>query len=188
MNRITFILGGARSGKSRYAEKLAEQAQKRTYIATAEMIDDEMRERIGTHRARRARDWSVCEATLDLTAALRTADDENGLVLIDCVTVWLANLMHYGRDPAQEIDRLCESLSMVKGKVIIVANEVGLGIVPDNALARRFRDEAGRANQRIAEIADEVIFMAAGLPLPLKTPRPGRPSRRQSASARAHKA
>jgi adenosylcobinamide kinase/adenosylcobinamide-phosphate guanylyltransferase len=188
MRRVTFVLGGARSGKSRYAEGLGGAAKKRTYMATAEIIDEEMRDRIASHRERRGERWVTCEAPLNLAAALRDADAESRLVLIDCITVWLGNLMHHGRDVTAEVDRLCEALSTAKGHVIVVANEVGQGIVPDNALARRFRDEAGLANQKIAEIADEVIFMAAGLPLTLKKRSRPRSSRRQAASRRGRKA
>jgi adenosylcobinamide kinase / adenosylcobinamide-phosphate guanylyltransferase len=175
---ITLILGGARSGKSRYAEKLAEGTLKRVYIATAEPIDEEMRSRIDQHREERGTGWITREAPLDLAAALMESAADDGLVLIDCITVWLGNLMHHQRDTPSEVDRLCQALGRATGHVIVVANEVGLGIVPDNALARRFRDEAGRANQRIAAIADEVIFMAAGLPLVFKTRTQGRRARR----------
>jgi adenosylcobinamide kinase/adenosylcobinamide-phosphate guanylyltransferase len=168
MNHITFILGGARSGKSRYAEQLLSREGKRTYIATAEIIDEEMRERMTQHRDRRGKAWTTCEEPLDLAAALANSDAKDGAILIDCITVWLANLIHHGRDTEGEVDRLCRTLKNVKGSVVIVANEVGLGIVPDNALARRFRDEAGRANQKIAAISGEVIFMSAGIPLVLK--------------------
>jgi adenosylcobinamide kinase / adenosylcobinamide-phosphate guanylyltransferase len=171
---ITLILGGARSGKSRYAEGLAQGAPKRVYIATAEPIDEEMRSRITRHREQRGAGWITREAQLELAAALTEADADDGVVLIDCITVWLGNLMHRERDIPLEVARFCQALECAKGRVILVANEVGLGIVPDNAMARRFRDEAGRANQKIAAIADEVIFMAAGLPLPLKTRSRGR--------------
>ena len=188
MKRVTFILGGARSGKSHYAETLARRAKKRTYIATAEAIDEEMRDRIATHRDRRGEDWTTCEAPLDLVTALHDADEAGSLVVIDCITVWIGNLMHYGRPVCEEVERLCEMLLSTAGEVIIVANEVGLGIVPDNAPARRFRDEAGRANQKIAAIADEVIFMSAGLPLVLKKRSRSRSLRKSKASARARKA
>ena len=188
MKRITLILGGTRSGKSRHAEKLAEHAKKRTYIATAEAIDEEMQERIAVHRDRRDAAWETREAPLDLVAALGEADAAHGIVLIDCITVWIGNLMHCGRPVADEVGRLCDMLASTKGQVIVVANEVGLGIVPDNTLARRFRDEAGWANQRIAALADEVIFMSAGLPLTLKSRSRSRASQRQRPSAPGRKA
>lgn len=173
MRRITFILGGARSGKSRHAEGLARGHKgKPAYVATAEITDEEMRERIEHHRAERGPKWRTIEAPLDLTAALREADAARSFTLVECLSVWINNLMYHGRDVAAEVERLCEMLGGVKGHVVIVSNEVGLGIVPDNALARRFRDEAGRAHQAIAQVADEVVFIAAGLPMTLKKPKP----------------
>ena len=167
MIKLTLVLGGARSGKSRYAEGLAKAASgPRTYIATAQAFDDEMRVRIGKHQADRAGDgWETIEAPLDLVAALRQA---RGFVLLDCVTVWLGNLMHHGRDIGAAVAELCSALKAADGEIVVVSNEVGLSIVPENALARAFRDEQGLANQRLADVADEVIFIAAGLPLKLK--------------------
>lgn len=174
MSRITFVLGGARSGKSRHAEALAEKHKgAKTYIATAEAIDTEMRERIATHRSRRGGEWMTREAPLDLVAALAAA--KTGFILIDCITVWIGNLMHHGRDVRAEVAKLCEALKNTRARVVVVSNEVGLSIVPENALARAFRDEQGFANQRLAEIADEAVFIAAGLPVSLK-----RGSRRQA--------
>ena len=174
---ITFILGGARSGKSRYAETLAaKHPGRKTYIATAEALDDEMRARIAQHRAQRGNGWDTIEAPLDLVGALESSA---GLVLIDCITLWISNLMHHGRDVQAEVGKFCAALKS-KAKVVIVSNEVGLGIVPDNQLARAFRDEQGRANQRLAEIADDVIFVAAGLPLVLKKSQP-KPARAKTA-------
>ena len=131
------------------------------------LVDDRgHRQRIAAHRAQRAGDgWVTVEAPLDPAAALRAAE---GLVLLDCVTVWLGNLMHHGRAIREEVEGLRQSLAAVPGRVILVSNEVGLSIVPENAMARRFRDEQGFANQRLAEVADEVFFVAAGLPLKLK--------------------
>ena len=166
MSRLTLVLGGARSGKSRFAENLARQhGGLRTYIATAEAFDDEMRQRIAKHREQRAGDgWVTIEATLDPASVL----PRGGLVLLDCVTVWLGNLMHHGRDLRAEVAKLCAALEVCPAEVILVSNEVGLSIVPENAMARRFRDEQGLANQSLAEIADNVYFIAAGLPLKLK--------------------
>ena len=166
MSRLTLVLGGARSGKSRFAEGLARQhGGPRTYIATAEAFDDEMRQRIAKHREQRAGDgWVTIEATLDPASVL----PRDGLVLLDCVTVWLGNLMHHGRDLRAEVAKLCAALEACPAEVILVSNEVGLSIVPENAMARRFRDEQGFANQRLAEVAGAAYFIAAGLPLRLK--------------------
>ena len=167
MRCVTLVLGGARSGKSRYAESLAANAHgARTYIATADAFDDEMRQRIARHQAQRGDGWTTVEAPLDLVGALRGCKD--GFVLIDCLTVWLNNLMFHERDVEADVAALCAALKETTLDVVLVSNEVGLSIVPDNALARRFRDEQGLANQRVAEVADEVYFLAAGLPLALK--------------------
>lgn len=168
MSRVTLVLGGARSGKSRFAEGLAPSAGAKTYVATAEAFDDEMRARIDHHKLQRGQGWDTLEAPLDLVAAVR--DVAAGFVLVDCITVWLGNLMHHGRDVQDEVAALCEALRLCRTTVVLVSNEVGLSIVPENALARRFRDEQGFANQRLAQLADAVYFIAAGLPLALKTP------------------
>jgi adenosylcobinamide kinase/adenosylcobinamide-phosphate guanylyltransferase len=166
MSRLTLVLGGARSGKSRFAENLARQhGGPRTYIATAEPFDDEMRQRIARHREQRAGDgWQTLEAPLDPASVL----PREGLVLLDCITVWLGNLMHHDRDLKAEVAKLCAALEACPAEVILVSNEVGLSIVPENAMARRFREEQGLANQALAAIADNVFFIAAGLPLKLK--------------------
>lgn len=178
MRRVSLVLGGARSGKSRHAEALARKHKgRRIYIATAEIIDEEMRARVTLHREQRGLGWETLEVPLDLAGALGAADHPKSLTLVECVTVWINNLMYHGRDVAGEVKRLCELLPKLRGRVVLVSNEVGLGIVPDNALARAFRDEAGRANQALAAVADEVVFVAAGLPLALKKPRPA--ARRQ---------
>ncbi|WP_119458951.1 bifunctional adenosylcobinamide kinase/adenosylcobinamide-phosphate guanylyltransferase [Rhodospirillaceae bacterium SYSU D60014] len=164
---VTLVLGGARSGKSRFAERLvAAHPGPRVYLATAEAGDAEMAERIRQHLARRGADWATIEAPLDLADALVSANGR--AVLVDCLTLWLSNLMGAGRDPAAETSRLVAELPQLRGPVVFVSNEVGLGIVPDNALARAFRDAAGRLHQAIAEAADRVYFVAAGLPLALK--------------------
>ena len=165
---VILITGGARSGKSTRAEARARAfAGKPVYIATAEAFDHEMRERIAQHRARRGQDWIEHETPLELVAALN-ATDGGGARLIDCLTIWLSNLMHQGRDWAKEAGRLAEALRAQQSPVVLVTNEVGSGIVPDNALARRFRDEAGRLNQRMAQCASSVLFMVAGLPMRVK--------------------
>jgi adenosylcobinamide kinase / adenosylcobinamide-phosphate guanylyltransferase len=167
--RLTLVLGGARSGKSRYGETLVEKAAARAlYLATAEARDSEMAARIRHHRARRGERWTTIEEPLVLTDRLVTEARPDRPILIDCLTLWLANLMEAGRDIEAESKALVASLSRLAGPVVFIANEVGLGIVPENALARAFRDHAGRLNQTIAAAADRVIFVAAGLPLILK--------------------
>ena len=169
---VTLVLGGAASGKSRYAETLCERAAgERIYLATAEAGDAEMAERIRRHRARRGAGWRTVEVPLELTAALGANAAAGAAVLVDCLTLWLANLLGAGRDAAAETEALVAALPRLRGPVVFVANEVGLGIVPENALARRFRDCAGELNLRLAAAADAVAFMAAGLPLHLKTPK-----------------
>ncbi len=167
--RLSLILGGARSGKSRFAEDLiANRHPSALYLATAEARDDEMRERIAAHRARRGALWTTIEEPLEIVNRLLTLDDQRQPILIDCLTLWLSNLLGAACDIGYEIERLLAVLPQMKVPIVMVANEVGLGIVPENELARRFRDHAGRLNQRIAARADRVIFMAAGLPLVLK--------------------
>lgn len=166
--RLTLVLGGARSGKSRYAELLAEQCPSPwRYVATAVAFDEEMRERIAHHVDRRGHGWHTIEAPVDLPEALLAAPYGEP-VLVDCLTVWLTNVMLSDGDLPAAVNRLVDVLQRPRGPWFVVANEVGLGIVPDNALARRFRDEAGRLNQSVASCADEVLFLAAGLPLKLK--------------------
>ena len=169
---LTLVLGGARSGKSVLAERLTLSAAGKApplYVATAEAFDDEMRDRIARHRADRGPGWRTVEAPADPAAAIAAAA-EAGAVLLDCLTIWAATLMHLERDPDTETARLVAAARDLGRPVVMVANEVGLGIVPDNALARRFRDVAGRMNQQVAAAADRVIFVAAGLPLVLKGP------------------
>ncbi len=167
--RLTLVLGGARSGKSRHAEGLVEAAAPSAlYVATAEPRDDEMRRRIAEHRARRGARWAVIEEPLAVAGLLRAETRPGRPVLVDCLTLWLANVMLAGRDPDAEIDALLAILPRLEGAVVMVANEVGLGIVPENALARQFRDHAGRLNREVAAAADRVHFIAAGLPLILK--------------------
>jgi adenosylcobinamide kinase / adenosylcobinamide-phosphate guanylyltransferase len=161
--RLTFVLGGARSGKSRYAEGLVKDcAPPWLYIATAQAYDDEMSARIEEHRSRRDGGWRTVEAPLDLPAAI-AAHGNKGAVLIDCLTLWLSNVMLAGRDLAAEQQRLVAALRHADGPVV-----VGFGIVPDNALARQFRDAQGRLNMQVAAIADRAVLIAAGLPLTLK--------------------
>ncbi len=169
MARGILIIGGARSGKSLHAEDLAlAHRGRRIYIATAEAGDEEMALRIAAHRARRGAAWSTVEEPLELISALRGVAAEDGFVLVDCLTLWLSNLMHARRDVGAEVEALCDAMKALPGTICIVSNEVGLGIVPDTPLGRYFRDEAGFANQMVAAEADEVLFMVAGLPLRLK--------------------
>ena len=166
---VTLVLGGARSGKSRYAEALAEgQPRDCLYIATGAPDDAEMAERIRLHRARRGPRWRTIEAPIDLAAALKQTATSDGAILVDCLTLWLANLMGAGREVDAEAERLIAALRAASLPVLLVANEVGLGIVPENALARAFRDHAGRLSQSIAAMADSVVLMVAGLPVVVK--------------------
>jgi adenosylcobinamide kinase/adenosylcobinamide-phosphate guanylyltransferase len=168
LSPVTLILGGARSGKSRYAERLVENAASRgTYCATAEAGDAEMTARIAMHRARRGPFWRTVEAPLALASTIAAAGPE-GPVLVDCLTLWLSNLLMAGRQPDAEAGVLCRALHEAVGPVVLVSNEVGMGLVPETPLGRHFRDAAGRLNQEIAALADRVVFIAAGLPLVLK--------------------
>ncbi|WP_257547535.1 bifunctional adenosylcobinamide kinase/adenosylcobinamide-phosphate guanylyltransferase [Sphingopyxis sp. DBS4] len=166
---IHLILGGARSGKSRHAQTLAEAfAGELVFIATGEAFDTEMADRIARHQADRGPRWRTIEAPLALADAIRDAAAPDRLLLVDCLTLWASNLMHANRDVAAETAELITALRAASAPVLLVANEVGLGIVPGNALARAFRDTAGRMNQMIAAAADQVTFVAAGLPMRLK--------------------
>lgn len=169
--RSTLILGGQRSGKSRLAERMIEEAAGGgVYIATAERHDDdaEMAQRIRTHRARRGAGWVTHEEPLDILPVIMDLAAPGRPVLVDCVTLWLSNLMAAGRDTDAAVDELADGLAWVKGPVVLVSNEVGLGVIPMNELARAFADAAGRANQRLAGASARVLFTAAGLPLVLK--------------------
>lgn len=165
---LTFVLGGARSGKSTHAEKLATALPAPwTYIATAQAYDDEMVERVALHRARRGAGWRTVEAPLDLAGALRSLPGGQP-VLVDCLTLWLSNHMLADHDLDTLSGELETVLSAPRGPWFVVSNEVGMGIVPDNVLGRRFRDAQGRLNQRIAACAGRVLFMVAGLPMQVK--------------------
>lgn len=169
---VTLVLGGARSGKSRHAETLARALTPpggaRVYVATAQALDAEMAARIAAHRDQRGSDWITVDAPLDLAMALRRESRPGQALLVDCLTLWLSNLMHARRDIEAETDALATALERPACPVVLVSNEVGMGIVPENALARAFRDHQGRLNQRIAAIAAHVVFIAAGLPITLK--------------------
>lgn len=165
---LILILGGARSGKSRHAESLARDlGQTGLYVATGQAFDAEMQERIAEHRARRDAFWTTLEAPLDIAGAIASAEG-GSVVLVDCLTLWLTNLILADEDVAAATALLQGALERRHAPVLLVSNEVGLGIVPDNALARRFRDEAGRLHQQLAAISDRVLFMVAGLPLTAK--------------------
>jgi adenosylcobinamide kinase/adenosylcobinamide-phosphate guanylyltransferase len=170
---IELIIGGARSGKSSHAERQAQESGLRvTYIATGEARDEEMVERIAHHHKRRPTEWRTIEEPLQLADALGREAADGVCVIVDCLTLWLTNvLLADSPRREEEIDKLLSTLPVLPGRIILVSNEVGWGIVPENPLARRFRDEQGRLNQRLAAIASEVTLVAAGLPLKLK---PGR--------------
>ena len=163
------VLGGARSGKSAHAERLvAESGLERVYVATGEPGDPEMAERIAHHRRRRGDDWRTVEAPIELEDVLEGEAREGRALLVDCLTLWLSNLMLAGLEVEARSQRLSVLMSQLPGLLVFVSNEVGLGLVPDTQLGRRFRDAQGRLNQAIARAADRVVFMAAGLPLVLK--------------------
>jgi adenosylcobinamide kinase/adenosylcobinamide-phosphate guanylyltransferase len=166
---VVLVLGGARSGKSAHAESLITAAPAPwVYVATASGVDAEMQARIDEHRARRGPGWETLEAPLDVAGALGGVAPSTP-VLVDCMTLWLANLMHERRDIGVSTNDLLAALDARGGLTVLVSNEVGQGIVPDNALARRFRDEQGRLNQTLAARADRVTLVVAGLPLALKS-------------------
>jgi adenosylcobinamide kinase/adenosylcobinamide-phosphate guanylyltransferase len=167
--RLTLVLGGARSGKSRYAERLIEAAASSgTYCATAEPGDEEMAERIAAHRARRGLFWRTVEAPLALASAIAAETVPDRPILADCLTLWMSNLLLAGKRPEVETHALRSALCEAAGPVVLVSNEVGMGLVPETPLGRRFRDAAGWLNQEMAALADRVVFVAAGLPLVLK--------------------
>ncbi|KQR89883.1 adenosylcobinamide kinase/adenosylcobinamide phosphate guanyltransferase [Burkholderia sp. Leaf177] len=172
---LTFILGGARSGKSAFAERIAtDSGLPVTYVATARVGDDEFAARVALHRERRPAHWALVEAPLDLGGVLRELDREGHVVLIDCLTLWLANLLFPADGtapdgpPLQAFNAFDSALSQVKGKVIVVSNEIGLGVVPMGSVTRLYVDELGRLNQRVAATSARVTMMVAGLPLVLK--------------------
>jgi adenosylcobinamide kinase/adenosylcobinamide-phosphate guanylyltransferase len=177
MARIIYISGGARSGKSTFAEqKTCEFGTSVTYLATAQTLDSEMAERVQLHRERRGAGWHTVEEPLAVAQALRECDGSSSAILFDCLTLWLSNLLfaHEGLGEQrteriqQEISQLKETLAAMTTPVILVSNEVGMGIVPENALARLFRDRAGSLNQQLAALADEAYVVISGIPLRLK--------------------
>jgi adenosylcobinamide kinase / adenosylcobinamide-phosphate guanylyltransferase len=172
MNAITLVLGGARSGKSRYSQELASEFQRVIFIATARANDREMQRKIDAHRAERPRSWQTVEAPLDLPSVLHTVESGADLVLIDCLTLYVANILRtkYGRPGPFEshVQEICQALKRARVPTIVVSNEVGSGIVPTYASGRIYRELLGQLNQEVAKIADRVIYMVAGLPLTVK--------------------
>jgi adenosylcobinamide kinase / adenosylcobinamide-phosphate guanylyltransferase len=167
--RSLLVIGGARSGKSRYGQKCAERSGKnRVLIATAQAGDDEMAARIAEHRRTRGNGWRVVEERLALVEVLRRETAADTILLVDCLTLWLSNLMHRGEDPETQSELLATAIRQLAGPAIFVSNEVGFGIVPDTELGRQFRDAQGRLNQSIAAVCDAVVLVAAGLPLVIK--------------------
>lgn len=165
----TLILGGGRSGKSAFAEKLVLNCGlKPVYIATAQVWDDEMRQRVDAHIARRGENWTCIEASDALEEALRDADKDGNAILVDCLTMWITNLMMAEANLSARISSLVEQIEAISAPIALVTNEVGLGIVPENKMAREFRDHAGVLHQKMGAIANEVYFVAAGIPLRMK--------------------
>ncbi len=172
MGKITFILGGARSGKSSYALKMAQKRHKKVaFIATCEPKDLEMKKRIAAHKNFRPKNWQTFEEPKDIYGLLKSIGDKFELIILDCLTLWVSNLLLKGLNEEKlidEIQRILDLLKKIKAKSVIVSNEVGLGIVPGNKLSRDFRDITGKINQIVAKKAEEVIFMASGLSLKIK--------------------
>ncbi len=166
---VILVGGGARSGKSRYALALAEvHGHKLAFVATAQMLDEEMRRRVRRHQMDRGAQFITIEEPFDIAAVIEERSRNFDALVVDCLTLWLSNIMLAGRDVDAEISRLITVASRAASSVVFVSNEVGCGIVPDNELSRRFRDVSGLLNQRIAEIATRVYFMAFGCPLRVK--------------------
>ena len=171
MSNVFYVTGGARSGKSSFALQLAARSEKRIFLATAEPFDDEMKSRIGKHREERGEQFITVEEPLYPEQALRNLPGGSEVVLLDCLTVWAGNLMHFFEDEGEikkRIDCLLEVLRQPPCDIILVSNEVGMGIVPENAMARRFRDIAGIVNQNVASIATEAYLLCSGLAVRLK--------------------
>ena len=182
---ITFIIGGARSGKSSFALNLANNCTsgkegvrggdeisstpKKAYIATAQALDDEIKERIDKHRKERPSEWMTFEEPLNISALIKDIQDKYDVILLDCLTLWLSNLLFSNRAVEEDIEYFCSSLVTCHSSLFIVSNEVGMGIVPDNELSRRFRDLSGYLNRKVAEIADEAYLVTAGIPIKIKT-------------------
>ena len=174
MKETVLVTGGARSGKSSYVLELAAPYSRKAFIATAEAFDDEMQDRIVKHQAERGRDFVTVEEPVDLADALRSLPDDIDVAVVDCLTVWLGNLMYHRKVEHVDAPEITDLLAVLENppcSVLLVTNEVGMGIVPDNALARAYRDLAGSLNQRVAAVVDRVVFMACGCPLQMKGPK-----------------
>jgi len=174
VKKTTFIIGGCRSGKSRYALELTEKisGSKRIFIATCMPLDDEMKERINRHKKERDKSWTTIEAPVELSVAINENSREGDVILVDCLTLWINNLLMETEDPDiihQRIHELILAIKEAKCPIILVSNEVGTGIVPENKLARQFRDLAGFTNQKVAECVESVIWMVAGIPVIIKS-------------------
>ena len=180
------VLGGARSGKTSFAERLAMRLGKSPlYLATAEILDPEMADRVETHRRQRQGRFATVEEPIEVTDAIIKASKQHDTILVDCLTLWITNLLGAEADVAGAVEELAVALAQIKrARVILVSNEVGLGIVPDNPMARHFRDLAGAAHQRLGEICADVYFVAAGLPMTLK----GSPPVEAARTGRVHEA
>jgi|SRR5690606_8140848 len=166
--RRILVLGGARSGKSRFAEGLAEPFPHRIYLATATALDDEMRERIHQHRVQRSDGWRTIEEPMEIGRIIEAPRPHDHVVLVDCLTLWLSNLLLAGEDLEAATAALAHKVAQYEGNLILVSNEVGLGLVPENALARRFRDAAGRLNQAVAADCSDIYLICAGIPVRIK--------------------
>ena len=169
--KITFITGGARSGKSSFAMAEASKINgKKAYIATAEALDEEMRKRIENHKRQRGNDWVTYEEPIKIAKVIKEIKGKYSLIIIDCLTLWLSNIMHSDLDIIDEIENLIDTLRVTRhaSRIYIVSNEVGMGIVPENDMARRFRDISGILNQKVAEVSDEVYLLVAGIPMKIK--------------------
>jgi adenosylcobinamide kinase/adenosylcobinamide-phosphate guanylyltransferase len=183
---VTLVLGGAQSGKSYYAQQLASHCERVTFIATARCSDAEMRKKIGRHRRERPSEWRTIEVPLELTQAIRSSSRESDVVLIDCLTVYVANVMNAGRKSKSQsvakqcIDAVCDAIRTADASVIVVSNEVGSGVVPPYRSGRAYRDFLGQMNQRVAQIADRVILMVAGVPMTVKESRASQQKRDES--------
>lgn len=166
MGKTILVIGGCKSGKSSYALSLANRYKDKMYLATCDPQDEEMEERVRRHREERGKEWKLVEETIEIPSVLKLCESE--VLLLDCITLWISNLIMKGLDPLERTDSLLESLRGFQGAALLVSNEVGYGIVPENNLARKFRDVAGIVNQKIAGFADEVVLVTAGIPQYLK--------------------